>query len=107
METIKFIWILFFKKKANQNSSVHIMDLLHNNNFSDHNIIFRRKGFFSFQIMVNIKESKTIIKKYFDLAKKYKYESYLSTIKFLPKRSDFLYDYDKHIAIEIYSPRSK
>ena len=28
-------------------------------------------------------------------------------IKFLPKRSDFIYDYDKHIAIEIYTPRSK
>ena len=69
-------------------------------------ILFKRYGFYSFQIMIKLNDSRIMIKKYFDLAKRYKCESYLSTIKFLPKRNDFIYDYDKHIAIEVYTPRS-
>lgn len=106
-KVLNLLGFYYFKKNNNKKiQSIHIMNLLHNNNFSDHNILFKRYGFYSFQIMIKLNDSKTLIKKYFDLAKKYKCESYLSTIKFLPKRNDFIYDYDKHIAIEIYTPRT-
>ena len=109
---VRFLWkslnligFYYFKKnKKKKVNYIHIMDLLHNNNFSDHNILLKN-GFYSFQIMIDLKEAKHLIKKYFQMARKYKCESYLSTIKFLPKRNDFVYNYDKHIVIEIYSPR--
>lgn len=103
---LTFFGFYLFKKQNKKTKNIHVMDLLHNNNFSDHNILFKRNGFYSFQIMIEMNNCKDLIKKYFNLAKKYKCESYLSTIKFLPKRNDFIYDYNEHIAIEIYSPRS-
>ncbi len=103
---LTFFGFYLFKKQNKKAKNIHVMDLLHNNNFSDHNILFKRNGFYSFQIMIEMNNCKDLIKNYFHLAKKYKCESYLSTIKFLPKRNDFIYDYDEHVAIEIYSPRS-
>ena len=76
------------------------MDLLHNNNFTDHNVLFKFYGIHSLQVLIPLGIYSSIITKFLKLSQENKNESYLSTIKFLPKRNDFIYEIEDHVAID-------
>lgn len=107
-KTLNFLGFEYFRFfNVGKLKKTHILDYLHNNNFTDHNILFRLSGAHSMQVLIPIKKYQGIVTNILELIQKYNCESYLSSIKFLPKRSDFIYKIGKHVALELYFLKKK
>ena len=104
----RFVWkalntlsFSYFKFKNNKVGKVHVLDLYNNNNFTNHNLLFKPRGFYSLQILIPIANYYVIINKLLKLIQQTKNEPFLCQLMFLPKRNDFIYEMDDHVAFTI------
>ena len=104
----RYIWKIlnlvsfsYFKLNNGKTGKIHVLDLYNNNNFTDHNIIFKPLGFYSFQILIPLKVYYSTIIKLLKIIQESKNEPFMCQIMFLPKRKDFIYEIDDHVAFSI------
>tara|TARA_B100000586_G_scaffold168175_1_gene122685 strand:- start:85 stop:1503 length:1419 start_codon:yes stop_codon:yes gene_type:complete len=110
----RYVWkilhvvsFLYFKINDRKIGKLHILDLYSNNNFTNHNILFKPRGFYFFQISIPIKIYYSVVIKLLKIVQKDKNEPFMCQIMMLPKRKDFIYEMDDHISITIPLLKSK
>ena len=98
---LNFLAFSYFKFNDGKINRLHILDLYNNNNFTNHNILFKPLGFYSLQILIPIKIYYPVITKILKIMQESKNESFMCQILFLPKRKDFIYEIDDHAGLTI------
>ena len=110
----RYVWkilhivsFLYFKINDKKIGKLHILDLYNNNNFTNHNILFKPRGFYFFQISIPIRIYYSVVTKLLKILQRDKNEPFMCQIMMLPGRKDFIYEMGDHVSITIPLPKKK
>ena len=98
---LNFMSFEYWRLNEGKIKRLHVLDLYNNNNFTNHNILFKPLGFYSMQILIPINIYYSLIPKLLKIIQESKNEPFLCQMMFLPKREDFIYEMNDHVAFSM------